>query len=93
MRDRIKKENIKVEKKDNSAYYIGNQDLKKLDFVDNTVSFVSENKNGLFVFFIKDNSSGYGNTAYIVSNNDNKDVLEFNSLIKVKNFIANNIVS
>ena len=36
---RVKKEDIKVEKKDGSSYYINNQGLKKLDFVDSTISF------------------------------------------------------
>ena len=93
MRDRIKKENIKVEKKDNSTYYIANQDLKKLDFIDNTISFIGDIRNCPAVFSIKYNSGGYGNTVYTVSNNYNDEFIKLDSLIKVKNFIANNIVS
>lgn len=93
MRDRIKKENIKVEKKDNSAYYIGNQDLKKLDFVDNTVSFIGDIRNCHAVFSVKYNNGGYGNTIYTVSNDCNENTEKLGSLVKVKEFITNNIVS
>lgn len=93
MRDRIKKENIKVEKKDNSAYYIGNQDLKKLDFVDNTVSFEGISRNEPCIFSIKYYDRGYANSMYFVSNNCNDEIGQISSLMKVKEFIANNIVS
>ena len=42
MGGKVKNENVKVEKKDGSHYYIANMDLKKLDFVENTICFISD---------------------------------------------------
>ena len=93
MGGKVKNENVKVEKKDGSHYYIANMDLKKLDFVDNTINFLSDAKNCPTVFSIEyDSGGGYGKKIYIVSNDCNDEVIILHSLAKVKEFIARNIL-
>ena len=96
---RVKKVDIKVENNNGSSYYINNQGLKKLDFIDSTISFNGNvrNKSIIFslipaIFSIKYSNSGYNSTVYIVSNDFNDMIVKLDSLAKVKEFIANNIV-
>lgn len=89
---RLKKEDIKVEKKDGSSYYMNNQGLKKLDFLDAVIKFVGDVNNHPAIFSIKYSNSGYNSTVYIVSNDCNDSIVKLDSLAKVKEFIANNIV-
>ncbi len=93
MGGKVKNENVKVEKKDGSHYYIANMDLKKLDFInDNVICFIGDIRNHPAVFEIKYHERGYANSIYVVSNNCNDENNILNSLVKVKEFIANNIV-
>lgn len=93
MGGKVKNENVKVEKKDGSHYYIANMDLKKLDFVENTICFIASIKNCPCIFSIKYSNGGYGNTVYTVSNDLNENTEKLGSLIKVKEFIARNILN
>lgn len=92
MGGKVKNENVKVEKKDGSSYYIANMDLKKLDFIDNTICFIGAIRNCPCIFSVKYNNGGYGNTLYMISNDLNKNTDKLSSLIKVKEFIARNIL-
>lgn len=89
---RVKKENIKVENNNGSSYYMNNQGLKKLDFVDAVIKFAGDVRNCPAIFSIEYNNIAYGSTVYIVSNDCNDMIVKLDSLAKVKEFIANNIV-
>lgn len=89
---RAKKENVKVENNNGSSYYMNNQGLKALDFVDSTIQFLGSIGDKLCLFCIKyDGKLGYGNTVYEITNNIDTQVIKLGSLAKVKEFIANNI--
>ncbi len=93
MGGKVKNENVKVEKKDGSHYYIANMDLKKLDFVDNTVSFIGDIRNCPCIFSVKYSEiGGFINRIYIIANDFDGNFIKLNSIIKVKEFIARNIL-
>lgn len=89
---RVKNESVKVENNNGSSYYMNNQGLKKRDFLASVIKFVGDVNNHPAIFSIKYSNSGYGSTVYIVSNDCNDNIVKLDSLAKVKEFIANNIV-
>lgn len=87
---RVKKEDIKVEKKDGSSYYMNTQGLKKLDFLDSTIYFAGD----LGLFSIKYYNEYYSSTnIYLVVDIATQNIIKLSSLAEVKHFIANNIAT
>ena len=92
MGGRVKKEDVKVENNNGSSYYMNIQGLKKLDFLDSIIKFAGDVRNCPAIFSIEYNNVCYGSTVYAISNDCNDNIVKLDSLAKVKEFIANNII-